>query len=109
MTQLEGNPITVSGDEYDMVTNLGSLWILKRNDLITFYFQSLGILIPTKKKTFSRDIKEENNSLVLNEEVFPVTGYGGTECGIRTIFTNVKGVQLGFFIDNKKETIMKVE
>jgi len=109
MTKLEGNTIVVSGDEYRIIVNFGNLLVLKRNDVLTLYFENIGILLTTKQSLLDRHVKEEEGKLIFCEKKFNITSYGGTECGIRKILTLVNNTPVNFYIDNKKDTIVKVE
>lgn len=109
MAKLEGNTTIVSGDEYRIIANFGNMLVLKRNELLTLYFENIGILLTTEQSLLTRPIKEENGKLIFCGKEFSITGYGGTECGIRKILTLVNNTPLSFYIDNKKDTIVKVE
>lgn len=109
MTQLEGSTIIISGDEYNIILNLGDLLVLKRNELFTLYFEKQKILLQCgEKEKFTRKIIDVDSSKMTFYGVeFPKTEYNRGECGTKNIVSLVNNSKATFNID-AKDNLIKV-
>ncbi len=107
MTQLEGSTVTISGDEYKIILDLGDLLVLKRNEFFTLYFEKQKILLQCgEKEKFTRKIVNVNASKMTFYGVeFPKTEYSRGECSTKNIVSLVNGSKVTFNIDEKNNLI----
>jgi hypothetical protein len=111
MTKLEGSTIVISGDEYQIILNLGDLLVLKRNEFFTLYFEKQKILLTCgEKEKFTRKIVDVDSSkLTFFGIEFPKTDYTRGECGTKNIVSSLKGTRIVFNIDDKQKLVKVTE